>query len=242
MMAAMVLSSDVSMTDASESQGWRLVQPRRDEMMSPWPLMLLCGGVAAEGADQTLLVDELAAALAAQGMAAAIAANAGLESLRSSIGALSGQRDFAGRPMGAIGLGFGAPLACRLAADLPGVARLCLISPPDPELIADGRFDELLSVADREAIAALQPLQAIQSLTNRAALLVLQGAADRVVGPEQSLAYIRAARAASRPSVDHLLVALGDHDFGHPAARLAMIGRVVEFMQPLIEARELAEA
>jgi fermentation-respiration switch protein FrsA (DUF1100 family) len=237
----MLLPSDLSMIDAAVSHGWRLVPPRRDETMSPWPLTILCGGVTANGADQALLVDELAAALTARGLAAAIAADAGLESLRSSLSALHRQRDFASKPMGVIGIGFGAPSACRLAADLPKVARLCLISPPDPDLIANGRFGELLSSEDREAITALQPLQGIQSLHDRTPLLMLHGAADHVVEPEQSLAYVQAASASSRQNVDHLLVAMGDHNFSHPAARLAMIERVVEFMHPLIEARDPAE-
>jgi dienelactone hydrolase len=252
MMAGMPDQASAQLLQNSAAQrGLALRLPDRAAHPPPWPLVVIVAGAAADGGSEDALInEEIASALAAWGLGACISsadalmANASIVSaaagssdlpaaiikIRASLGNLVSHAEINDQRLGLVGRGSGAILAAALSKGQPALQRLCLIAPIDPATLDDERNHSGLPSEIHAQLAQLGPFEALRE--SSMPLLIIHGAADRRVPLEQALPYAAAAQRSGR-RVDHVLVALADHEFTVPPVRVAVIERIVEFLAPL---------
>ncbi len=146
--------------------------------------------------------------------------------------------------IGIVGHSLGAVVAACLARRSDRIARVCLVSPPTAESVAargDG-VNELTARLGRmdlppgffEGLDSLSPAEDLAAFDRPT--LILHGAADRIVPPDESLVYRDAVRAAGH-DLDYTLVARGDHFYTEPAARAACMEALTHFFAAPVRTR-----
>ncbi|UCD75468.1 MAG: prolyl oligopeptidase family serine peptidase [Phycisphaerales bacterium] len=232
--------------------------PEGDTPPEGRPAVLLCDDPLADGEATAGLPDEIARVLCEAGLmvagldrAGAAADNRRPEDLEA--GTLVDQASALFRAIalreevdidriGALGYSLGAIVAQCLIQRTKHIARLCLLSPRSAgSLTAEFTRNNGAGESGRPAeptprlIESLPALSAESGRPCGSPMLILHGAADRIVPPEQTLVYLESSgRAGPRP--EHMLVAQGDHAFTSPEARAACLVQIVRFFQPLLNA------
>ncbi len=219
----------------------RLDLPRVSAERRPFPAVLICPGLPGPDALAAEFQSQVIAALVNAGLAVATPASgaSGAPGTRLAVDAiddaaavfhgLAVREELDRQRIGVLGHSIGAIVAAGLARRTDQIQRLCLLSPVTAEEIASRLAAEgEAALAARlggtavpagffEGIASMSPAE--DAAIRDRPTLVLHGAADRTVAPEVARAYCEAIRGAGH-ACDHVLVALGDHFFTSPAARV----------------------
>ncbi|MFB3138303.1 MAG: alpha/beta hydrolase family protein, partial [Phycisphaerales bacterium] len=137
--------------------------------------------------------------------------------------------------IGVLGYSLGGLIAACLSRRTDQIARLCLLAPMTVDQVTEKQAGETTHEPAGQLLGDLASLTPIEDLVvHDRPTLIMHGAADRIVGPEASLAYRRAVELA-RHKVEHLLVAQADHLFSGAAARSACLDQLTRFFAPMSE-------
>ncbi len=215
--------------------------------------VMLCSGVPAQSAETEALFSETAETLVAAGLVVATfsagsstrpGARLAVESVDDASAvfrwlALRDEIDM--ERIGVLGYSLGAMTAAGLAGRTDRIARLCLLAPVAiEEVVSRLDSEKEQEVAGRLGAAevpvgyfdGLETVEAADSLLkHEGPMLILHGAADRVIDPDASGAFYRAIEQAGRRP-DRLLVALADHAFSGPA-RTGCLDQLAHFFGAL---------
>lgn len=146
--------------------------------------------------------------------------------VRAALGWLRDRSEVDPDRMGVIGIGAGAIAAAILGTTAPDIRRVALLSPVTPKRIESGAMDQQLPKVLRRSLLSLDPFSRLAALERP--VLIIHGAADAVVPPEESLVWRHAIETAGR-QCEHLLLALADHDLRGDAIRRATFDHVARF-------------
>lgn len=220
------------------------------------PAVLLCRGVHGHGDDTQPLVDAIIAGLHSIDVAAVTfehrcaeliledfdrhTALHDVEDAQAVLQWMRGRKVLDRQRFSVMGYSLGAVAAALLADTNPDLIGVCLLAAPTMEFLRDLKTDaedESTAMAgDRLPAAWLPSLDRAdyESALGRCRqpMLVLHGAADRVIPVENSFQLVNALHAAGR-SVDHVLVAHGDHVLSSAESRVACIEPLRRFIQNL---------
>ncbi|MHC4415817.1 MAG: alpha/beta hydrolase family protein [Planctomycetota bacterium] len=225
-----------------------LPAPPKDN--GPAPVVLLCHGLPALSTNTGELLEEVSGALMEAGLAvagfgpgAATASEApgtarAVDEASAMLHALALRDDLDLNRIGVLGYSLGGIVAACLSKRTDQIARLCLLAPlTTDELAARLANESDNQVASRlggtevpsgffDAWKALTPTDDL--VAHDRPTLILHGAADRTVPPEESLKYRRAVEQAGH-RVDHVLVARADHAFTRVPARTVCLDHLTRF-------------
>jgi hypothetical protein len=149
--------------------------------------------------------------------------------------------------LGVLGIGAGSIVAATLAGRVDSIAGVCLLDPVLPEDFAPrrSRNNGRPSAIDTtrwpagffKSLAELEPAQMLRRCAG--AVIVLQGAGDRIITPASAWPYLDALANDGRVA-DHELIALGDERMDVDEIRAVYVDRLTRFFQT-IEAVSPAE-
>ena len=224
-----------------------LQRPETAGENGPAPIVLICSDPPGSMGGPATLMDEMAAALAAGGLAVAqFRGREGGESKPTATDLVDDASavfrhlllddDLDGGRLGLLGWRLGSIIAACLAGRTDQINRICLWSP-----ITSG--DLLSRIAKAGAAASLldahavgEPfIESLAKLTPAEDLaahdrptLLLHGAADRIIPPSCARPFLEAAERAGR-RFEQELIALADHELTDPDIRAACLARVRRF-------------
>ncbi len=229
------------------SVGATLQRPEPSDRDQPLAAVLLCHGLGALTAQTAELFDQITDALVEAGLAVATIGKNATDScpLPGGVGsvdaasavfrwmALRDELDL--NRIGVLGYSLGGIIAACLSRRTDQIARLCLLAPMTVDQVTEKQAGETTHEPAGQLLGDLASLTPIEDLVvHDRPTLIMHGAADRIVGPEASLAYRRAVELA-RHKVEHLLVAQADHLFSGAAARSACLDQLTRFFAPMSE-------
>jgi len=228
------------------------------------PAVLLSRGVHVQNEDAAGLFDELAEALVEAGLALVMYeprcadlildefhSHTAAQDIHEAMAVLSWmfrhERIDPAR-IGLIGYSLGAIAAATMARRSESISRICLLAPATAafvaeHLVASNGHPSIINpeLLPASYVPSLIELDSARDLAfHDRPILLLHGAADRVISQESSLHYFRALEAAGR-SVEYTQVARADHIFMPSAARRACIEQAVTFLAGM-EVRVAASA
>lgn len=231
-------------------------QPEEGAFEPPWPAVMLCRGIPGQRDYARDLFGELTTALGDAGFVVSQfesrpmtddpAAIVDYDAAQHVDEASAVFRMLALRPdldlhrIGVIGYALGAMIAACLARRSDQIARLCLVAPTTGDELtarvnksgdaAAGLDVDQMPHQVLDTLAELRPTDDIAAYDRPT--LIVHGAIDQVIPPDDSLPYADAIEQAGH-EVQRVLVALGDHEFTSPPARLACLDQIIGFFSAL---------
>jgi acetyl esterase/lipase len=220
------------------------------------PSVLLCRGVHGHGDSTQPLVDAIIAGLHSIDVAAVTfehrcadliledfdrhTALHDVEDAQAVLNWMRSRKELDRQRISVMGYSLGAVAAGLLADTNHDLNGVCLLAAPTMEFLRDLKTDaedESAATSDDRLPAAWLP--SLDDVDYESALarcrqpmLVLHGAADRTIPVEHTFQLVNALRAAGR-TVEHLLVAQGDHVFSSVESRVACVEPLKRFVQNL---------
>ncbi len=231
-------------------------QPEEGAFEPPWPAVMLCRGIPGQREYARDLFGELRTALGDAGFLVAEfesrpptddpAAIVDYDAAQHVDEASAVFRMLALRPdldlqrIGVLGYALGAMIAACLARRSDQIARLCLVAPTTGEEVtarvnksgdaAAGLDVDQMPHQVLDTLAELRPTDDLATYDRPT--LIVHGAMDQVIPPEDSLPYTDAIEQAGH-EVQRVLVAFGDHEFTSQPARSACLDQIIGFFSAL---------
>jgi dienelactone hydrolase len=219
-----------------------MLTPPTDQEAQRFATVLICRGLHTFDDETAALLNDIAAALHAAGIATvdyearsakmiledfhAYTADDNLLDAITVFGWLQARAEVDSSAVGVLGYDVGGITAACLSGRADHINRLALLAPGGPAKNGHRATPADIPEGYLESIAQMNPLEAL--LRYDRPTMVMHGAADRDIDPDTSVQYQRALESAGR-HVAHLQVALADHTFSWSESRLACVDQLERF-------------